>query len=289
MNWLFWSILFSTGLFLIFKFAALKKVHVLPTIVVNYFTCFITGNLLPGHNHVFHSEYLQSPWFWPIASMGILFITGFYSMGTGTRLAGAAAASVAAKMSVIVPAVVAIWLFAEALDGLQYVGIAVSLFSVFLMVEPAENNNRIHKGMGILLLVFLASGAVDTGLNLVSHAYSEMVDPYTTSTIMFGVAGLLGAILFFFTRDNHQFRWQEIVAGIILGWVNFASLISIFKGIEHFHGRTAWFFAVNNIGVVALSALLAAVFFKERIHRSGYWGLALAVVAILLMNSNAFF
>lgn len=290
MIWLLASILCSAGLFLVFKALAHTDVHVLPAIVVNYFTCFLVGNLIPGQPHVFRAEVFQSDWVIPVACMGFLFITGFYSMGIATTRAGAAPASVASKMSVVIPALVAIVLFKEKLSWLQISGIVISLCSVFLMVEPAEGGGkRIHKGLWLLVLVFLASGAVDTGLNLASHYYGKLTDPFTMSTIVFGAAAVLGSLLFLVTRDNHRFRIKEVVGGVILGVINYASLVAMFRGIEFFRGQTAWFFAVNNIGVVAVSAIVAALFFKEKLHRSAYWGLGLALVSIILMNSHAFF
>jgi multidrug transporter EmrE-like cation transporter len=157
------------------------------------------------------------------------------------------------------------------------------------MVEPAENNNRIHKGLGLLLLVFLSSGLVDTGLNLIGHYYGKTTDVYTTSTIMFGAAGILGLSLFLLVKKKETFGWREITSGILLGWLNYASLIAILKGLIYFKGSTAWFLAVNNIGIVALSTIVAALFFGERLHKSGYWGLFLALVAIITLNFHAFF
>lgn len=297
MIWLILSIVFSACLFLIFTHIGKLKIHVLPVIVINYLTCFVIGNLIPGHAHVFQVEYLHEPWFFPVLGMGFLFIAGFYSMGSATAAAGAAPASVASKMSVVVPALVAILWLNETPGFWQILGIVFSLLAVFLMTEAAPDGKRLHKGLWLLVAVFLSSGAVDTGLNLITHFYSETSDPYTVSTLIFGSAGLLGMTLFLWNRkrateaekDLFIMGKREWMLGVILGTVNYASLITILSGIEYFHGKTAWFFAINNIAVVAVSSIAAALIFGERIHRSGYWGLALTGLAIVLMNFDAIF
>jgi len=294
MIWLFSSIAASSGLFLIFKWVSHKNLPVLPVIIVNYFTCFLTGNLLPGKPHIFHAELFQNEWIVPVLSMGFLFIAGFLTMGMATHKNGAAPASVASKMSVVVPALLAIVFFGEKLLLWQIIGIVISLIAVFLMVEPQEEGKRMHGGFWLLIAVFLTSGAVDAGLNAIEHFYGEETDVYTTSTLIFGVAGILGTLLYIFKfRHTESLAKSDVksvvISGIVLGLVNYFSLIAMLACIENYAGKTAWFFAVNNIGVVTLSSILAALIFREKHHKGAYIGLALALVALLCMNIDAIF
>lgn len=289
MIWLLLSILFSAGLFMIFKSFGKYHIHIFPAIVINYFTCFIIGNLWPDKPFTFSSEVLNSEWLLPAAGMGFLFVMGFYSMGMGTKKAGASGASVASKMSVIIPALFAVILYNEKLKFFQMSGILLSLISVFLMSEPTVERKRINKSLGLLFVVFLTSGMVDTGLNMLSHKYSGSADSVTLSTVIFGAAAVIGGTIILMTGDYKKIRKKELNGGIILGVINFLSLIAVLNGIDYFNTQTAWFFAVNNIGIVMLSSISAALFFRERIHASGYIGLLLAFISIVLMNVHAFF
>lgn len=287
MIWLVLSILASSGLFVTFKLFNRYRIDVLPAIVVNYCTCFLTGNILLRENHVLQMNTLHENWFLPATVMGFMFITAFYLMGSTTRHAGAAASSVASKMSVVIPALVAIVFFHEIFSWIQYTGILISLVSVYLMAPSNAEIDR-KKGMKLLVLVFLTSGAVDTGLNLIRH-YNSEADSFQLSTVIFGSAAVVGSILFFIRKAQHKFSKKELLGGLLLGIINFFSLVFMFNAMSHYHLNTAWFFAVNNIGVVAVSTVLAAVLFRERIHTRGYLGLLVAAVAILFMNFNAFF
>ncbi|MEK0421206.1 MAG: hypothetical protein RLZZ161_1057 [Bacteroidota bacterium] len=285
--WLIYSILSSAALMVIFKFFARFEIRVFPAIVVNYVTCFVLGNLLLGKHNIVSQAVWEQHWFPFVVGMGLLFISAFYLMGLGTWLAGAGATSVAAKMSVVIPAAVSMLLLHEKPGMFILLGMLLSVFSVYLM-RPENNGGKGLRGLWVLLLVFLGSGMVDTGLNLVKHNFGNDVDDYTISTVVFGGAGVIGLTLMLFQKGKLP-DWKEILGGVVLGCTNYASLIAMFGAIGAYKGQTAWFFAVNNIGVVWVSTLISILFFKEKISKAGYVGLILAALAVLLMNIHAFF
>ena len=285
--WLIFSILSSAALMVIFKFFARFEIRVFPAIVVNYVTCFVLGNLLLGKHNIVSQAVWEQHWFPFVVGMGLLFISAFYLMGLGTGLAGAGATSVAAKMSVVIPAAVSMLLLHEKPGMFILLGMLLSVFSVYLM-RPENNGGKGLRGLWVLLLVFLGSGMVDTGLNLVKHNFGNDVDDYTISTVVFGGAGVIGLTLMLFQKGKLP-EWKEILGGVVLGCTNYASLIAMFGAIGAYKGQTAWFFAVNNIGVVWVSTLISILFFKEKISKAGYVGLILAALAVLLMNIHAFF
>lgn len=285
--WLIFSILSSAALMVIFKIFARFEIRVFPSIVVNYVTCFVLGNFLLGEKNIVAEVVWMHHWFPFVAGMGLLFISAFYLMGLGTGLAGAGATSVAAKMSVVIPAAVSMLLLHEKPGLFILLGMLLSVFSVYLM-RPENKDGNGSRGLWVLLLVFIGSGMVDTGLNLVKHQFGTVVDDYTISTVVFGSAGVIGVFLMLIQKGQLP-RWKETLGGVVLGCTNYASLIAMFGAIGAYKGQTAWFFAVNNIAVVWVSTLISILFFKEKISRSGYVGLMLAALAVLLMNIHAFF
>jgi drug/metabolite transporter (DMT)-like permease len=208
-------------------------------------------------------------------------------MGVSTRNAGAGATSVAAKMSVVLPAAYSIVFLKEPVLLWQLLGMALSLFCVYLMKPDGGQTQENKNAFWVLVLVFIGSGMVDTGLNIVKNHYGQVVNDYKLSTVVFGSAGVIGFIILLFFYKGKKPGIREIVGGMVLGSTNYLSLLAMFGGIGFYKGSTAWFFAVNNIGVVALSTLVSVLFFQEKINRMGYVGLALSAIAIVLMNLNA--
>ena len=284
--WLIFSVVSSSALMVIFKLFGRFKVEIFPAIVFNYLTCFVLGNLFLGQDNLFSNPVWNQPWLPRIAVLGFFFISAFYLMGLSTRNAGAGATSVAAKMSVVLPAAYSIVFLKEPVFLWQLLGMALSLLCVYLMKPDGGKTTGNNSALWVLILVFIGSGLVDTGLNIVKSHYGQVINDYKLSTIVFGSAGIIGLFILLFFYKGKKPEFKEMAGGMVLGTVNYLSLLAMFGGIGHYKGSTAWFFAVNNIGVVALSTLVSVLFFQENIDKKGYLGLALSVLAIILMNLN---
>jgi drug/metabolite transporter (DMT)-like permease len=218
---------------------------------------------------------------------GVIVYFGILPNGSGNRAGRGGRYIRGSQMSVVIPAAVSMLLLHEKPGMFILLGMLLSVFSVYLM-RPENNEGKGLRGLWVLLLVFLGSGMVDTGLNLVKHNFGNDVDDYTISTVVFGGAGVIGLTLMLFQKGKLP-EWKEILGGVVLGCTNYTSLIAMFGAIGAYKGQTAWFFAVNNIGVVWVSTLISILFFKEKISKAGYVGLIFAALAVLLMNIHAFF
>ena len=104
------------------------------------------------------------------------------------------------------------------------------------------------------------------------------------STI-FGTAGLLGlgVVLGQFFMKKAQFSWKNVAAGIALGVPNYGSILFIFLALES-GVEGSVFFPANNVGIIVASALLAVLFFREKLSRLNWLGVGLAVLAIVLIS-----
>lgn len=280
MIWLFLSILFSTSLFIAFKLFGRFKVDMFSAIILNYLTCFILGNLYLGQSHILKFETLHQNGFVHIISTGILFIGTFFLMGTATQKVGAGMSSMASKMSVVLPVLVAVLFYQEHLSVLHIVGIILSLIAVVLISLKEEGGFNFD---WVLLLVFLGSGLVDTGLNVLKNSNYTYFDSVKMSTLLFAGAFISGLIIIALKPSliknlNHR----SVIGGVVLGTCNFISLVVMFEGIHAFAGKTSLFFTFNNIGVVCCSAVFGLAF-KEKLSKKGKIGLGIAILAILLM------
>ena len=76
-------------------------------------------------------------------------------------------------------------------------------------------------------------------------------------------------------------RW--LLGGLVLGAVNFVSILAFVKAIQSGVLENSALFPVNNVGIVLLSAALSAVLFREAFSRQNLAGLALGILAIVLL------
>ena len=282
MIYLLLSILFSTVTVAFFKWFDLKKVDTLQAIVVNYLTCTLAGCLLT-QDHIFKIGFWQTDWFIWICLLGLLFISIFYAIAKTAQTISVAASMVAAKLSVIIPVVFAMLMYGESLSFWQVLGIVLSLVAVYFI---STNDNQNTKNLSLLLpaAVFMGSGAIDTLLNYLNKRF---IPPYQAAQIVTGtffMAFIFGSIFMgvLWFKGKEKPKLSNVFWGIMLGIPNYFSMFFLVKTLEEFQG--SFIFPINNIGIVAASALVAFLLFKEHLSPQKYIGLALAVLAIALLS-----
>lgn len=282
MIYLLLSILFSTFTVIFFKVFELKKVDTFQAIVFNYLSCTIAGNLFANHTIISPAFWL-TPWFPFALILGFLFITIFFAIGKTAQEVSASASMVAAKLSVVIPVLFAVIFYNETLKGLQLLGIVLSLVSVYLMSASKENTGK--KMLWLLpLIVFAGSGAIDTLLNYVEQQFIPAYESAQIITSVFFVAFIFGTLFFVFQLLNQKTKFDPTSAlwGMALGIPNYFSMYFLLKTLEVYDG--SFIFPINNIGIVAATALAARLLFAEHLNKRMLFGLGLALLAIVLIS-----
>ena len=112
MLFLIGSILLSSYLTLSFKMLERMGINTFQSIVCNYITCVITGSIMNGANP-FNYAIVHNGWFpWAMA-MGCLFIGLFNLIAITAQRSGVSVASVANKLSLVIPFLFSIYLYDE--------------------------------------------------------------------------------------------------------------------------------------------------------------------------------
>ena len=106
------SIVFTSWLTLSFKLVERWKIDTFQAIVFNYISCVITGSIVHG-GFLNYGEMAVQPWFGWACLMGAVFIGLFNIIGFTTQKLGVAVASVANKLSLVIPFVFSVILYNE--------------------------------------------------------------------------------------------------------------------------------------------------------------------------------
>ncbi len=284
MGFLIFSILSSTGIFLIFKLIDIKKLPVFNIILINYFVAAILGFTLNRSSQTivkfFHSDAI---WFSLI--IGFLFIIMFFVIGKSSQKAGIAITSVASKMSVVMPISFSILYFGEILTGTKFVGIVLALAAVFFTVyKKPKDNNAGNTFLPVIL--FFGMGLVDIS---VKYAQEKFVTPETNSfftAFLFLVSAFFAVVFTFFNRSslkNYRNSWVWCF-GILLGLVNFGTIYFLIAALNSGIFASAIIFGINNTGIVLLSFLLGLLFFKEKLLKINMVGIILSIAAIFMLT-----
>jgi drug/metabolite transporter (DMT)-like permease len=281
MIWLILSIATSSLLYVIFKYFSVFKINTLHAIVVNYLVASITG-FIAYQGTVQISEITDASWIWYSVFLGALFIIIFNVMALTSQKNGLSVAAVASKMSLVIPVVFGIWLYNESLSWLKILGIIIALTSVYLVSLRSKDGLPLQKGYFILpLLLFLGSGTIDTALKYAEKIHVPDGEEPLFSAICFTMAFGIGILVLIYEAVfGRWLHWRSLVAGVALGVPNYFSIYFIIKALKT-DMESSVLFPINHVGTVLFTALLGFVIFKDRLLPQNYWGILLAVVAIV--------
>jgi drug/metabolite transporter (DMT)-like permease len=278
------SILFSTGLIVIFKYFGIFKIDVLKAICVNYIVACSMGLLLAKRKIPISEIYLE-PWFGSALVLGALFVSIFFVMAMTAQRNGVSVTSIAGKMSVVIPVLFGIFLYNESVTFLKVIGILIALIAVYL----SSVKEGISEKKGTLLfpvLLFLGSGAIDTLLKYIQVNFVADEDIPLFSAGLFGIAGIFGfTILAIRTiKKREAFGFKNMLAGIVLGVPNYYSIFFIIKALQNKNFESSTLFTINNVAIVILSTLVGLLLFKEKFSTKNKIGVALAILGIVLVT-----
>ncbi len=284
MIYLLLCILSNAGIFVVFKIAGNKQLDTFRIILINYFAAAILGFTIGG---LPEKSDFNAGWLPMAVIIGILFFLVFFVIALSTQRAGMAVTSVASKMSVVIPITFSLLYFNEPVSVLKITGLLLALVSVFMTTY----NRHKAKTKGILvvllpLIIFFSTGIIDSLIKYTQEVLLANQNAFLFSSILFSVSAITGLIISFLRKGNFKAEKliQIILAGIILGTVNFFSLYGIIMALESNIFDSSIIFGINNMGIVVISVLIALVFFSEKLSNLNKTGIFLSILTILLLS-----
>jgi len=279
------SIFASTAIFVVFKLFGRYKINTLQAIVINYITASVTG-VLSYEGQVNTQEIAGSKWFIGALALGFLFISVFNLMALTAQRNGLSVASVASKMSVIIPIIFGVYAYNESMGVQKILGIILALVAVYLTAIKPKSSFKISQGLMLPFLLFLGSGIIDTAIKYLETTHVAPNGIPIFSATIFCCAAIIGVLILFIKAFRGKFKLdsKSIVGGITLGIINYYSIYFLLKAL-HFEGlESSTIFTVNNVAIVMVSTLIGLILFKEHISKKNWLGITLAIISIFLVT-----
>lgn len=285
MIYLLLSILFNAVLFVIIKLFAKFNIDALQALIVNYFVAFLVG-LLFLEVDVVPQEIMNENWFKGSILLGFVFISTFYATTITSQRNGLSVASVASKMSVIIPITLGVFLYNETLNAIKIIGILLALVAVYFTSK--KETGEVQKATNLLypILVFIGAGTIDSSLKYLQtfHVASDKISLFSSITFLCAFFVGLLILLFLSIQGKIQFSGRNILGGIALGLPNYFSLYFLVKMLEAKAFESATLFTIHNIAIVIVSTFVGILFFKEQISIRNAFGIGLALFALYLVT-----
>jgi drug/metabolite transporter (DMT)-like permease len=287
MLFLIGSIILTSYLTLSFKVVERLHISVFQTIVFNYVGCVVTGSVFSGYFPITATTFSQ-PWFKWALLMGCSFIIIFNIVGFTTQKIGVAVASVANKLSMVIPFLFSVWLYNEKATALKLLGIVLALVAVCLTMkqEPAKQNKIISRWLLFLpVILFISSGLLDTMIKYVEQRFLNESNNNEYLITAFASAATIGLTLLgiLVMTGKQKFDYRAILAGFAMGIPNYFSIWCLLVVLKQYAGNSSAIIPINNMGIVLFSAVMAWILFREKLSIINWTGIILSLGAIALI------
>lgn len=273
----------STLIFVAFKIFVRYNIDNWQAIVVNYIVATLFGFMIYNGSYSV-STIVEAPWITYALLLGLFFIGTFYFFALSSQKVGVALTSVASKMSVIIPVIFGVILYGDNMNLMRVLGILLALIAFYLTFKKGEKLSVNWKLMYLPILIFIGNGTIDTLMKYAEYHHINEDLILFLSTIFF-VSLMVGFVVLIIrgVSGKVNFRWKNIVGGIILGMINFGSTFYMLKAMGEF--ESAILFPITNSSIVGLSALVGYIAFKEKLSLINWIGIAIAIAAIFIITN----
>ena len=294
MIYLILAIVFSTGVFVAMRLFERLHLDNHQALMWNYVFASTTGFLMCKQFDT-PAQLVAEPWFGLSIVTGFWFIFTYLLMTASTQRSGVTVTSLSSKLSVVLPTLAGVILFHERLNFVATMGIVLALVALVLVVGGKKGDamkgdaiNRVSTGNGLLIsllpvFIFFGTGTGDILMKLTEQRNGSDDMGFMIAFIYF-IALLFGILIVTYDliRGRSKWQWKSALGGIGLGVINFFSTYSVYNAMRCFDNVVL--FPIYNIGVVSLTALVGWLLFKEKLNWKNYLGLAIAIIAVILIT-----
>lgn len=221
----------------------------------------------------------DTPWLL-ILALGVLLPSVFLFLAKALQTAGILKTEIAQRLSVVLSLTAAYFIFQEQFNSLKIVGIALGIAAVLCILYSHRGGaSSAQAGMLYLALVWVGYALIDVLLKYTTGLGLQFA---LVLNLMFICAFIL-SLGYILIQHKSWGSGKNIVAGLILGMLNFANIAFYVKAHMALKDSPAVVFAGMNILVVILGVISGLLFFKEKLKPSTAIGLGLGIISVMCL------
>lgn len=213
--------------------------------------------------------------------VGAFFIGNFVVYGKSVHANGVGVTIASMRLSLLIPVLISVFLYAEFLNIPKMLGVALALGSLVLLIpkkkklETGEVNTS-----WLLLVIFILSGFADASLKIYEEEFSVALNELTFMGLVFLGAFVIG-LVFCIVRSRPLLTKKEIILGAAIGIPNLYSSIFLIYALAGISGSVAY--PMVNILNVLGGTFLGLLIWNDKVSYRQWAGIAIAIIAILLL------
>lgn len=199
-------------------------------------------------------------------------------------------AAMAGSAGLLLPCIAGIFMFNEPMKPMQFIGIALLIFSGWLLIGYSKEQTGSFTPRTLLLLngSMLSNGSV----MLAQKMFSKYLPDTSVSIFSFLTFGLIGIGMFIglvpsLLSQSGRAKIAAVPKPVFLyGTISSIILLAI-NQLATLAGRnvpSAIMFPINDGGATIITAITAAIFFKEKLTVRSVCGLILGIGSLIVIN-----
>ena len=281
MLFLFLTIILHALIFSLFKLFGHKRINTFQAIVVNYFVCVITGAIFAGPERVINVK--PDTWTYTALGLGVIFIITFYLMALTSQKISMAAASIASKMSMVIPVLFSLFVLRvdSNMTWINYAGIMLAIPATYLSSRSDKGEKFDLKLLWLPLAIFVLNGFIDIVVNYSSLNLLNSTDTDLFPIFAFLSASVIGGLVLLIKGELPD--KTTMLAGATLGVINYFSVYVLLLALESLNNNGALVFPIFNTGIIVLTSAIGLIVFREHLNRYNKLGILISIIAIALI------
>lgn len=217
------------------------------------------------------------------STLWILMPLVFLIQALSLKHVGIVKTDIAQRLSLFIPILASYFLFNETFTTYKIIGFIIAFTAIFFTLDKTDSSSSNTKKWQYPLMVLLGFGIIDV---LFKKIVSVSGIPFTTSLFVVFCGALVvawGFNLFQIATKKQKFSIHNLYWGIALGLLNFGNIYFYLKAHKELSENPSTVFATMNLGVIILGSLIGVFLFKEKLNKKNYFGIVLALVAVVLI------
>ena len=182
------------------------------------------------------------------------------------------------KLGVIIPTLIAIFIFKEQPSINQIIGIILVVISI-IAINYKKDNFEFKKFGYLLILLLIESGINDSMSNIFDKMGNTNYKDIFLLTIF--VSALICAIIVCLLKKVRIHK-EEIIYGILVGIPNYYSARFLLLALKDVEAIIA--FPAYSVGTIVLISILGLLLFKEKLSKQKMISILIILVSLVLLN-----
>lgn len=279
------SVVCSVVVSVLLKLAPRHGVDIRQAITGNYLVAtLLTLALLDPHPSLLELPAAHPAWR-VLVALGILLPSMFLVLAHSVRRAGVVVTDAAQRLSLLLPLLAAFTVFGEVLTWRKGMGMVIGLAAIACLVlrKRSDDTQSAAGGWWWPLVVFAGMGAIDILFKRVAQLTGVPFADVLLATFALAFVLATFAMLALYAGGRMRWHWRNVGGAVLLGAFNFGNILFYVQAHRQLAQDPALVFSAMNIGVIVLATLVGAGWLGERLRPLNRAGLALAVVAVLVL------